>query len=284
LGGLEPQPQPESQLRPESLLQPEPLPPILENLPEAVSLPEAVLPPKTFPIWTLGDVFRILMVLLLAIFFTGILAAMVAAVLPAFRNAKSAQIAMDPRIVVPSQVVAYLVTIYFVYRMIALHYRADFWEAIHWRWPRNWMTFLGAGLILSFFLQIASHLLPIPKQMPIDQMFQTQSGVWLMALFGTFIAPFAEELFFRGLLYPALVRKSGMPIAVIFTSLTFAFIHASQLGWSVAAVSILAVVGLTLTLVRAYAKSLAASTIVHMGYNAFIFGLIFIGTHGFRKL
>lgn len=254
------------------------LPPVSDE--EAMKALAAV---QTFPIWTLGDVFRIVMVLFLAVFFTGMIAAMVASALPAFRNAKSAQIATDPRIVVPSQVVAYLVTLYFMYRMIALHYRANFWEALHWRWPRKWPYYFAGGLILSFCLQVASHWLPIPKSMPIDKFFSTQSGVWLMAIFGTFIAPFAEEVFFRGMLYPALVRKTGMWIAVVFTAAMFALIHASQLGWSAAAISILFAVGMVLTLVRAFAGSLAASMIVHMGYNAFIFALVFIGTQGFRK-
>jgi membrane protease YdiL (CAAX protease family) len=237
----------------------------------------------SFPVWTLGDVLRVVVVLILSLFFTGVLSVMLASALPAFRTATGAQIATDPRIIVPAQVVAYLVTVWFIYRMITRHYRANFWQAIHWRWPSRWMLFLVGGFCLSILLQVASHWLPIPKKLPIDQFFKTQSGVWLMALYGTLIAPFTEELFFRGLMYPALVRKIGMPFAVALTSVAFALIHASQLGWSVAAVGIMITVGLALTLVRALAGSLAASTIVHLGYNGLIFILIFVQTQGFRK-
>jgi membrane protease YdiL (CAAX protease family) len=258
-------------------------PPLVESRPSVPdNVSDAGIVPS-FPVWTLGDVLRVVVVLLLSIFFTGVLSVMFVSALPAYRNATSAQIATDPRIIVPAQVVAYLVTVWFVYRMITLHYRANFWEAIHWRWPAKWLIFLVGGLCLSVLLQVVSHALPIPKKLPIDEFFKTQGGVWMMAIYGTLIAPFTEELFFRGLLYPALVRKMGMPVAIGLTSLAFALIHASQLGWSFAAVGIMIGVGLALTLVRALSGSLAASTIVHLGYNGLIFGLIFVGTHGFRK-
>jgi uncharacterized protein len=258
-------------------------PPLIEprsSLPEQV-LDAGIAPP--FPVWTLGDVVRVIVVLILSLFFTGVLSVMLATALPAYRTASSAQIATDPRIIVPAQVIAYLVTVWFIYRTITLHYRANFWEAIHWRWPSRWMQFLVGGFFLSILLQVVSHWLPIPKKLPIEDFFKTQSGVWLMAVYGTLIAPFTEELFFRGLLYPALVRRIGMPVAIAITSLSFALIHASQLGWSWAALGIMITVGLALTLVRALAGSLAASVIVHFGYNSLIFGLIFIGTHGFKK-
>jgi membrane protease YdiL (CAAX protease family) len=195
-------------------------PPLVEPRP---SVPAQVLDTgiaPSFPVWTLGDVVRVVVVLILSLFFTAVLSVMLASALPAYRTATSAQIATDPRIIVPAQVIAYLVTVWFIYRTITLHYRANFWEAIHWRWPAKWMSFLVGGFCLSILLQVVSHALPIPKKLPIEDFFKTQSGVWLMAVYGTLIAPFTEELFFRGLLYPALVRKIGMPVAIAITSLS----------------------------------------------------------------
>ena len=61
---------------------------------------------------------------------------------------------------------------------------------------------LFVGVCLSILLQVVSHWLPIPKKLPIDDFFKTQSGVWLMAVYGTLIAPFTEELFFRRITLP----------------------------------------------------------------------------------
>jgi hypothetical protein len=104
----------------------------------------------------------------------------------------------------------------------------------------------------------------------------------MMAGFGTLVAPFCEELFFRGLLFPMVLRRLGMFAAVVFTAGLFALIHASQLAHAWAAMTMLFVVGVVLTIVRARAHSLAASVLVHTGYNLALFALLYVGTAGFH--
>ena len=83
----------------------------------------------------------------------------------------------------------------------------------------------------------------------------------------------------RSVLFWALgtaVPVVGLILSAV-SALAFQDVPATQLA------TIMITVGLTLTLVRALAGSLAASVIVHFGYNGLIFGLIFLQTHGFRK-
>jgi hypothetical protein len=138
-------------------------------------------------------------------------------------------------------------------------------------------------MILAVAIQLLSAKLPIPKQMPIDQYFQSAADAWLMAGFGTLAAPFCEELFFRGLLFPVLLRRLGTVAAVVITAGLFAFIHGAQLAHAWAAVSMLFVVGIVLTVVRARAHSLAASVLVHTGYNLALFTLLYWGSAGFHN-
>ena len=63
---------------------------------------------------------------------------------------------------------------------------------------------VGGGVALSLVVQLLSNYLPIPKTLPIDDFFRTPADVWLVALFGTFLAPVFEELAFRGFLLPSL--------------------------------------------------------------------------------
>jgi membrane protease YdiL (CAAX protease family) len=49
-------------------------------------------------------------------------------------------------------------------------------------------------------------------------------------------------------------------------------------------VLVIFIVGLALTIARAVTKSVAASLIMHMAYNATLSVLLFIGTDGFRHL
>ena len=57
---------------------------------------------------------------------------------------------------------------------------------------------------MSLAVQFLSNFLPIPKTLPIDDFFRTPADVWMVALFGTFLAPVCEELAFRGFLLPSL--------------------------------------------------------------------------------
>jgi membrane protease YdiL (CAAX protease family) len=73
-----------------------------------------------------------------------------------------------------------------------------------------------------------------------------------------------------------------MFVAVVVTAGLFASIHAAQLADAWAAVSMLFVVGVVLTVVRARTHSLAASVLVHTGYNLALFALLYAGTAGFH--
>src|SRR4029078_10675370 len=96
--------------------------------------------------------------------------------------------------------------------------------------------------------------------------------------------PLAEELFFRGFLYPALARKTGELVSILLTALAFMLIHGPQLAQAWAPLLLLFVVSLVLTIVRARMKSVSASFLIHMGYNGTLFALLYLGTEGFRNL
>ncbi len=66
------------------------------------------------------------------------------------------------------------------------------------------LSLLAGGVLLSVVVQFLSNFLPIPKTLPIDDFFRTPADVWMVALFGTFVAPVFEELAFRGFLLPSM--------------------------------------------------------------------------------
>jgi membrane protease YdiL (CAAX protease family) len=71
---------------------------------------------------------------------------------------------------------------------------------------------------------------------------------------------------------------------MVLNSLLFAFTHEGQLAHAWAPLLVLFIVGMVLTYVRAKTQSVGASFLVHSGYNAFLFGMIFVATGGFQHM
>ena len=126
-----------------------------------------------------------------------------------------------PLVTVAGQGFAYLVILAFMFSIVKREPGRDFWQAIRWNWPKHWSNFLLAGMVLSFALQGIAHVLPMPKELPMDRFFRTPGEAWALSLFGVTFAPLLEELFFRGFFYPVLARRFGIGIAVVVTRSKF---------------------------------------------------------------
>ncbi len=80
---------------------------------------------------------------------------------------------------------------------------------------------------------------------------------------GVVLAPLAEEVYFRGLLYPALVPRIGESGASAVTAALFATLHFNWFGW-------LPIFGLGIFLARSYGRtgSLPVPVFIHAIHNA----------------
>ena len=199
-------------------------------------------------------------------------------------HAAATDLARDPRVVLPAQFAAYLVVIVFMISLIRTRGHR-FWTAVRWNWlGRAWFGWMTLGVGLAVMVQSASALLPIPKSLPIERYFRDTLGAWMMAGFGVTLAPLVEELYFRGFMYPALARRLGVVLGVVITSALFAFIHTSQLAHAWAPLLLLFLVGAVLTTVRARTNSVAATLLIHIGYNGTLFTMLYLASDHFRHL
>lgn len=252
-----------------------------EPPPQREIIPSLDLRPKDDPPWTGWDVLLIALVALFSIVIFSIAAFAYAGHLHLFRGGSLADIAQDPRIVIPVQLAAYIVVLAFMY-WIVHSYGRRFWPAVHWYWPERLLPYIFAGIVLAVTIQFSSVLLPIPKQLPIEQFFRTTLGAYLMGIFGVTAAPLVEELFFRGFLYPVLARRLGVALGVGVTSMLFALIHQSQLGHAWGPLLLLFIVGLVLTIARARTGSVAPGFVIHVSYNFSLFLLLWTSTGHFH--
>jgi hypothetical protein len=240
--------------------------------------------PEAEPVFGIPTVIVTFIAIVLAVLFCGALTMAIAHNMAAFSRVPMAQLSSDPRVILPAQLAAYMLVFGTLWRLFQHHYRIGFFPALSWRWPRRAAPFLVGGVVLALAAQFSAHYLPAPPELPIDKMMRTSLDAWLMTAFGVFIAPFAEEVLFRGLLFPALTRRAGLPASLVITSVLFGIFHAQQLAGAWIQITCIIVVGAVLTIVRWRSRSLACSTLVHVGYNGALFSALLLQTQGFTNL
>ena len=252
-------------------------------LPPVTSVDSPVRP--SFPPWSGWDVAAVLAFTVATIVLFGSLALGTAHLVTSKQHIPVGDLASNPVVVIGSQIAAYPLVIVFMMFLVRNKSRQDFWRTIQWNWPRSRaILFLLNGIAFAFLVEFASRYLPIPKSLPVDKFFSDTLGAYLMAIFGVTLAPLLEELFFRGLLYPLVRRAAGIVAALLVTATCFAFIHGGQLGYAWAPLVSIFIVGLVFTVVRERTGSVAASFLMHCGYNLALFGSLWVASDGFVHL
>ena len=245
----------------------------------------ATPPPRRFPAWSWWDALAVLGFTMFAVFVFSIVALAIARNFPEYRRMPFAQLATDARIVVGAQAAAYPIVIVFIFILVRSRTRERFGNAIRWNWPGiSAPGFFIGGTVLALVVDWLSHFLPIPKSLPMDQYFHDATSAYILAAFGLTLAPLLEELFFRGMLYPLARRAFGLTIAIVLTAAAFAAIHGAQLGYAWGPIVSIFVVGLVFTITRARANSVAASFLMHCGYNFALFAALWYASDHFRHL
>ena len=212
-----------------------------------------------------------------------------------------------------TQVIWYLIAFAGCVALFPAIWHSRYFAALEWNAKaairKRWRLLTAA--FACFVLAVADGiLLPGPTDTPIDQVFRMPGAAWLLFGFGVTMAPFFEEMAFRGFLLPAfntaadwtaqrLLHVSAphpdldgrthwsvgaMIVGSVLTSIPFALMHAYQTGYSLGPFLLLVCVSMVLCWVRLSTRSLAASTLVHSSYNLLLFLLMIAGTGGFKHL
>ncbi len=232
------------------------------------------------PAWGWLDVLAVIGVFLLFWFVSGLVLAIVLIAL----KIKPEKI-MDVRVLLPVQLVIYVVVFITIYLLVEARSKRPFWREIRWNWPsRNWWIYIPAGVVLAFAVGLVQSRLPIPKDIPMLKYLSNTGSAYAMGLLAVFGAPLIEELFFRGFLYPVMARWVRVWPSVVLIGFLFGLVHASQLGWAWGYVLILTFVGVVLTAVRAKTRSLSASFMLHTFYNTTLFVTMWFQTDFFRHM
>ena len=237
-------------------------------------------PPLRDPVWNGWDVSLIAVLTIVSIVLLGAMLIFAAHLL--FPRASLTTIA--PELAVAAQFVAYIVIAAFMVMLIEGRYHVRFWQAIHWNWPRSGWKWIGVGVLLLLSINVVARFLPMPKSTPFDQFFVRSRDAYLISIFAVTLGPLMEELFFRGLLYPVLVRRLGVFWGIVLTALPFGLMHMFQYGYAWGVVLLIFLMGLVVTVIRAKTGSVATSFLVHVGYNGTEMFLLAVATQGFQHM
>jgi membrane protease YdiL (CAAX protease family) len=165
--------------------------------------------------------------------------------------------------------------ILYLYLMLLARTEAPFWPSIGWRESLSGagkirdsaLQFLAGGAVLALVVSFTGGFLNSKETLPIEELLKARVSIVLFGVLGVLIAPLVEETIFRGFFYPVIARQLGMAAGIAITGTLFGLMHSAQLwgGWG--QIALLILVGVVLTWVRARTGTVAASYLVHLGYN-----------------
>lgn len=172
-----------------------------------------------------------------------------------------------------------------VYLFVVVNRGLPFWKALKWRRisARAIVSYALAGAALAILVQLAPPILPSAPDFPLQRLFSSPAAGYTIAAFAILIAPFMEELIFRGLLFAFLERLAGVPMAVVGTAALFAALHVSQYWGAWNHVALLTLVGVCFSLVRGATGSVTPAFVLHLAYNTTLIAGLFWQSHAFRS-
>jgi uncharacterized protein len=174
---------------------------------------------------------------------------------------------------IPGQFIGYGILFGLLAVILRVQYDKPFWSSLGWlpsRVPLLWLAI--AGFAVVFAVGFTSALLRTPNTPNrMTELMREPSAMVLMAIFGTTVGPLCEELAFRGLLQPLLVRTFGVAAGILLAALPFGLLHFQEYGNSWRHVALISLAGAAFGWMRHASGSTRGSTVMHAAYNALLF-------------
>jgi membrane protease YdiL (CAAX protease family) len=192
----------------------------------------------------------------------------------------------NPLFLLALQTVFHALVLVICYLFIAVNYHLPFWTTLKWRRPNLSLLwrYLPAGVLLALVIQLAPPLLPDREDFPLTRLFTSPLAAYAIAAFAVLIAPFMEELIFRGILFLFFENLVGPRFAILATAVLFASLHVPEYWGAWNHVLLILFVGLVFSLARGLTGALAPSVLLHVAYNAALMAGLYFQTAGFRDM
>ncbi|MBK9169197.1 MAG: CPBP family intramembrane metalloprotease [Bryobacterales bacterium] len=153
------------------------------------------------------------------------------------------------------------------------HYGRPFWRSIGWvrsRLPLALAASSGVGLAFAVAV-IGVALGASDDDSPMREVLANRTLLPWLVLMGVTAGPLFEELAFRGLIQPVLVRSLGAAFGVLVPAVVFGALHLPQYGNSWQHGLLITAAGAGFGWMRVVSGSTLASTVMHSAYNLTFF-------------
>jgi hypothetical protein len=167
---------------------------------------------------------------------------------------------------------AHILTFGAAWAIVTNYGRRPFWRALGWSFSPKFGFMASAGLAIALYIagSILAKLIG-GDATDIDILANSSLAVrLLLAVLATTTGPLVEEIVYRGVLYPSLQKRIGMIWAVALVSFLFVLVHVYQYRNSLGAIAVIALLSVSLTLVRARTGRLLPCFIMHMFFNGIV--------------
>ena len=238
--------------------------------------------------WTLRDLLLFIAFVPIGLFAANILVLLGYALIQPTMHWRLARekLSADPFFLLALQTVFYGLMLAYIYVLVAVGHAQPFWSMLRWRRMTLGKTLgcLVGGALLTAAIALLPPLLPDASQFPLQSLFNSRAAGYAVGSFAILVAPFMEEMIFRGILFGIFESQVGLRFAILITAILFGGLHVPEYWGAWNHMFLIFLVGLVFSLARGMSGSLAPSVFLHVGYNASMMIALFLSTEHFRNL
>lgn len=175
---------------------------------------------------------------------------------------------------------AHLLTLGIAWLVVTKGRTYPFASTLGWRsGGMRWWHYLAIMVGFMGLAAVVGHFLPEQENEMLRILKSSRYAVFMVAAMAVLTAPLVEEVVYRGLLYSALQRTTGVVPAVVLVTFLFAIVHLPQYYPSWSTMILLTLLSLVLTLIRVKTNNLLPCIILHTIFNGFQAILLILEPH-----
>jgi len=182
-------------------------------------------------------------------------------------------------------IIIYIIAVGLIYYSVVKRHHHNFFQGLHiFKISREQvLKYVKLTVIIVFLIALMMVVISftplqdfVPKHVPLEDYIGDTFGKLILFSIFALVAPFAEEVIFRGYIYKGFENRVGSIWAGIIVTVAFILIHGPQLAFSAVLLSLIMIVSVVLIYVRIKTDNLTNCIIIHQVYNSILVMIMWI--------